>query len=133
MARKTRLPHFTIKMVRTGPTNPNLLGLITELKKQSIEKKIPLWKRIATDLERPTRNRRIVNLSKIDRYAKENETIIVPGKVLAGGALNQKLTIAAFKFSGSAKEKIEKSGSKIVQLSELLKEDPKGKKIRIIG
>ncbi|MBW2983641.1 50S ribosomal protein L18e [Candidatus Woesearchaeota archaeon] len=120
-------------MKTTGPTNPSLLGLISELKKQSIEKKIPLWKRIATDLERPTRDRRIVNLSRIDRYAKENETVVVPGKVLAGGDLNQKLTIAAFKFSGAAKDKIQKSGSKIVQISELLKEDPKGKKIRIIG
>ncbi|MBW2980214.1 50S ribosomal protein L18e [Candidatus Woesearchaeota archaeon] len=120
-------------MKSTGPTNPNLLGLIGELKKQSIEQKISLWKRIAVDLEKPTRNRRIVNLSKIDKCAKENETIIVPGKVLAGGALNQKLTIAAFKFSGAAKEKIQKSGSKIVQLSELLKESPKGKKVRIIG
>jgi len=120
-------------MRRTGPTNPNLLGLIRELKKQSLEQNIPLWKRIAVDLEKPTRNRRIVNLSKIDRCAKENETVIVPGKVLAGGALNQKLTIAAFKFSDSAKDKIEKSGSKIVQLSQLLKESPKGKKVRIIG
>jgi large subunit ribosomal protein L18e len=121
-----------IKM-RTGTTNPSLLGLIRELKKQSIEQNVPLWKRIAVDLERPTRNRRIVNLSKIDRYAKENETIVVPGKVLAGGVLNQKLTIAAFKFSDSAKDKIQKSGSKIVQISELLKESPKGKKIRIMG
>jgi len=120
-------------MKRTGPTNPDLLGLIRELKKQSLEQKVPLWKRIAVDLEKPTRNRRIVNLSKIDRCAKENETIIIPGKVLAGGMLNQKLTIAAFKFSGAAKEKIQKSGSKIVQLSELLKESPKGKKVRIIG
>ncbi len=120
-------------MRRTGPTNPNLLGLISELKKQSIEQKVPLWKRIAVDLERPTRNRRIVNLSRINRYAKENETIIIPGKVLAGGDLNQKLTIAAFKFSDSAKNKIEKSGSKIIQISELLKESPKGKKIRILG
>ena len=120
-------------MKRTGPTNQSLLVLINELKKQSIEQKVPLWKRIATDLERPTRNRRIVNLSRISRYAKENETIIVPGKVLAGGDLGQKLTIAAFKFSDSAKDKIEKSGSKIVQISEFLKESPKGKKIRIIG
>jgi large subunit ribosomal protein L18e len=119
--------------MRTGPTNPTLLGLIRELKKQSIEQKAPLWKRIATDLERPTRNRRIINLSRINRHAKENETIIVPGKVLAGGDLNQKLTIAAFKFSGAAKDKIEKSGSKIIQISEILKESPKGKKIRIIG
>lgn len=120
-------------MKRTGPSNPNLLGLIRELKKHSIEQKAPLWKRIAVDLERPTRNRRIVNLSRISRYATENETIIVPGKVLAGGDLNQKITIAAFQFSDSAKDKIEKAGSKILKISELIKESPKGKKIRIIG
>ena len=120
-------------MKRTGPTNPLLQELIGELKKRSNEQSVNLWKRIALDLEKPTRQRRIVNLSKINRYTKENEIIVVPGKVLGSGMLNHKLTISAYQFSDQAKDKIEKVGAKIVSLLELSKEKPDGKKLKIIG
>ncbi len=120
-------------MKPTGPTNPLLLGLIEDLKKSSVDQKVNIWKKIASDLQRPTRKRRIVNLSKINRYSKENETIIVPGKVLGSGVLDHKLTISAYQFSDSAKEKLTKAGAKIIPLNELIKENPKDKRIRIIG
>lgn len=117
---------------RTGPSNQHLVALIKELKILAIEKKVKLWKRIATELEKPTRIRRVVNLSRINKYCKDKETIIVPGKVLASGELDKKLTIAAFSFSDQALEKI--SGkSKAISIQELIKENPQGKKVRIIG
>ena len=118
---------------RTGPTNPILLKLIQELKKRNKEQSINLWKRVANDLEKPTRQRRVVNLSSISRYTKEDEVIVVPGKVLGAGDLQHKLTISAFQFSDGAREKIEKVGAKIVPLIELSKLNPSGKGIRIIG
>ena len=118
---------------RTGPTNEKLKKLIVELKRLAIEKNIPLWKRIATDLEKPTRQRRVVNLSRINRYTKENEIIIVPGKVLGSGLLNHKLTIAAWQFSEGALEKIKKIDAKAIKINDLMKEEIKGKRIRIIG
>jgi len=117
---------------RTGPTNPLLKNLIQELKKKSREQSVNIWRRIANDLEKPTRQRRIVNLSSISRYTKENEVIVVPGKVLGAGILNHKISISAFQFSNGAKEKIEKAGAKIIPLLELSKENPTGKRIRII-
>ena len=120
-------------MKRTGPTNPLLKDLIGELKKRSNEQSVNLWKRVALDLERPTRNRRAVNLSRINRYTKENEVVVVPGKVLGSGMLDHKLTISAYQFSEQAKDKLEKNGSQIVNLLDLSKEKPNGKKIRIIG
>ena len=57
-------------MKKTGPTNPNTKDLITELKKKSYEHKSKLWKRIAEELSKPTRQRRTVNLYKINKYAK---------------------------------------------------------------
>ena len=84
-------------------------------------------------MEKPTRKRRIVNLSKINRYTKENDIIVVPGKVLGSGNLEHKVTIAAYKFSNSAKEKIKKAGAKMIPLLELSNESPKGKRIKIIG
>jgi len=121
-----------IKMKRTGSTNPLLQGLIQELKKKSIEHGVNIWKRIANDLEKPTRKRRIVNLYKINKSTKANETIIVAGKVLAVGDLDHAVTVAAFNFSGSAIAKINKFG-KAVSINDLIKESPKGKKIRILG
>ena len=119
-------------MKPTGPTNPLLKDLIQELKKKSIEHGVNIWKRIANELEKPTRKRRIINLYRINKYTKENETIIVPGKVLAVGDLNHAVTVAAFNFSGAAVDKINKIG-KVISINELIKESPKGKRIRIIG
>lgn len=120
-------------MKRTGPTNIHLKNLIARLKKISYTEKAAIWKRIANELEKPTRKRRVVNLSKINRYSREDETVIVPGKVLGAGSLNHKLTIAAYSFSDSAKENITKSNGKALTIQELINQNPKGKKVRIIG
>jgi large subunit ribosomal protein L18e len=119
-------------MKRTGPTNQHLADLIQELRKKATEHKVAIWKRIADDLSRSNRQRRIVNLYKLDKHTKDGEIIVVPGKVLGVGELNHKLTVAAWSFSGSALEKINKIG-KAITINELIKESPKGKRIRIIG
>ncbi len=120
-------------MKKTGPTNQRLRELITELKRISSEGNIKLWKRVALDLEKPSRNRRIVNLSRISRHTKENETIVVPGKVLGSGLLNHKITIAAYDFSDGALDKINRANSTAIKIEELMKGPIKGKRIRIIG
>lgn len=106
--------------MRTGPTNPQLKSLIAELKSRSYKEKGKIWGRLAEDLEKPSRQRRTVNLSRINRFAKDGETIVVPGKVLAAGELDRGITIAAWQFSDSAKEKIEKANGKAMLLSDLL-------------
>jgi len=113
--------------------NQQLTMLITELKKSSIKENVQIWKRIATDLEKPTKSRRVVNLSRLNRYGKDNDVIVVPGKVLSMGTLNKKMTIAAFNFSGGALDKIKQSGSSAMTITDLLKKNPKGSKVRIIG
>ena len=118
---------------RTGPTNPALKLLIQQLRKESSTQKAELWKRIADDLEKPTRQRRVVNLSRINRFTKPQETIIIPGKVLGTGMLEHGVTIAAFAFSGTSKQKIEEAKGKAIMITELLKQNPKGKDVRIIG
>ena len=118
--------------MRTGPTNENLQSLIIELKKKAIETDAPLFKRLAVELERPTRMRRIVNLGKINRFTEKDDFVVVPGKVLGSGSLDHSVTIAAFKFSESSFGKIKDSKSKMMQIDELLKGEVKGKKIRIM-
>ena len=114
---------------RTGPTNPTLQGLIRELKKTSTKEKAPIWKRIASDLEKPARQRREVNLTRIDKHTKAKEQVVVPGKVLGTGELKHEVTVAAWQFSEGAKKKLKQS----MTIQELLKKNPKGKDVRIIG
>lgn len=113
--------------------NQQLQTLITELKKASIENDAKIWKVVATYLEGSNSRRPEVNLSKIDKYAKEGEIVLVPGKVLGMGELTKKLTICAYAFSSSALYKISQNGSKIISISDLIKKNPKGSKVRLLG
>ena len=114
-------------------TNLQLLDLISGLKKQSREKQVPLWRDIALRLERPTRNYPEVNLSRINRYTKEKDLILVPGKVLGAGELDHQLTVAALSFSGSAKNKITAAGGSCLTIQELITRNPEGSRVRILG
>jgi large subunit ribosomal protein L18e len=102
------------------------------LRKKSSELDAAIWSRVAEDLEKPTRKRRIVNLYKLNKYTKGGEIVVVPGKVLAVGDIDHPITVAAWAFSGNAAEKINKKG-KAIAINDLIKDSPKGKKIRIIG
>lgn len=118
---------------RTGPSNDQLKKLIMEMKKKSIESTTDFWKKIASNLEKPTRQRIVVNLSRINKFSNDNETVLVPGKVLGDGILNKKVNIAAFSFSQSAKDKILESKSQMISLEELMKKNIKTSEIKIIG
>jgi len=107
--------------------------LIENMRKKSFDNKSKFWKAVAENLNRPRRNIYEVNLNRLEKHAKPKETIVVPGVVLGSGEVKKRLTIAALRFSGGAKEKIEKSGGKCLTIEELFKENPKGKGIRIMG
>ncbi|MDD9953290.1 MAG: 50S ribosomal protein L18e [Candidatus Woesearchaeota archaeon] len=104
--------------------------LVTELKKSAIEQKVGLFKRLAEDINKPSRQRRTVNLFSIEQHAADGETVVVPGKVLGEGDLTKKVTVVALSFSESAKEKINKSG-KSLTLTEFMKQPTK--KVRLLG
>jgi len=107
--------------------------LISELKKNSIENNVNIWKRVATDLERPTKKKRVVNLYKIEKYARADEIIVVPGKVLGTGDITKKVIVAAEIFSDSAYKKILDAKGEVLTIQELMNKNPKGKKVRILG
>lgn len=118
------------RMKKITKTNPSTLKLIEELKKHSTNEKSSFWKRIVKELQKSTRKVREVNLDKLNNVTRKDEMVFVPGKVLGKGDLNHKLTIAAFSFTESAREKLK---GNIISVYDLMKKDPKGKKIRIIG
>jgi len=114
-------------------TNIHLQKLISNLKKQGSEQNAAIWKRIAKDLEKPTKKRRVVNISKLSKFVSDGETIIVPGKVLGSGDLSIKFTIAAYNYSDEAKRKLTETKCTVMTIDELVKTNPKGKNVRIIG
>ncbi len=119
-------------MKRTGPTDINLRRLIRYLRKKSNEENVKIWKDIAWRLERPRRQRAEVNISKINRYTKEGDMVVVPGSVLGAGNLDHKVIVAAWKFSEKAKEKIIQAGGEAITIEELVERNPKGSGVIIM-
>jgi large subunit ribosomal protein L18e len=113
---------------RTGPTNDQLKKLIAELKELGY-KGNKFAARIAKDLEKPSRIRREVGLSNINRTAKEGETVVVPGKVL-DGIITKKVEVACWNISATARKHLEAAGGSIITINELIKN---GKTGRIMG
>ncbi len=113
-------------------TNPNLEVTLRFLKLAANQNNAAIWDDVAEYLSRPRRKRAEVNLYKIAKLTKENETVVVPGKVLANGTLDKKVTVAAWAFSEMAKNKIEDAGGRAITLFQLVEENPKGSRVKII-
>lgn len=120
-------------MPGTRKTNEMLTKLIMDLKKSAYENDAQIWRAIAKRLEKPSKSWAEVNIRRLSRYAKKNDTVIVPGKLLGSGNLEVPITVAAYSFSESAKKKIQDAGGKSISIPELVKRNPKGKGVTIIG
>ena len=120
-------------MSESFKTNPHLIALISDLKAKTREnEEAAIWRDIALRLEKPKRNWAEANLSKLERYAQDGETIIVPGKVLAAGSVTKKLTVAAYDFSDAAAAGIKAAGGETMTIRELMENNPKGSGVRIM-
>ena len=114
-----------------NPTNYQMQLLLQELEPKVKDSRF--WRRIVKDLKKPSRQRRTVNLYKINRYAKDGETVIIPGKVLSLGELDKKVNVVALSFSAEARQKIIDAKGETLSINELLQKNPKGEKVRILG
>jgi len=81
-----------------------------------------------------SRGRRVaVNVSRLNRYTKEEETVAVPGKVLGAGKIDHPINVAAFAFSDQARTKILRAKGKCLSILDLVKNNPKGANVKVIG
>ena len=119
-------------MRETKTTNPELVKLISSLKKQSRENDAKIWHDVAANLAKPSRQRVKVNLSKLNRHTKRSDIVIVPGKILGTGNLKHSLTIAAFDLSESAEGKLKAAKAKFLSIPELMEKNPTGSNVKII-
>ncbi len=102
-------------------TNKELVETIIAAKKNKA------WLNLAGILSSPRRNRINLNLNEINEKVKDGEKIVIPGKVLSQGELDKKIEIVALCFSEKAKEKINKAGSKAINMLEEIKKNPEMK------
>jgi len=113
-------------------TNPELLSTIRFLRKKAQENDAVIWRDVADRLSSSRRRRVAVNVSLLNRYTKEKETVVVPGKVLGAGKIDHPFFVAALSFSRQARLKISAAKGKCLSILDLLKDNPKGSNVKIM-
>lgn len=119
-------------MRETKTTNPQLIELISRLRKLSKEQEAPIWLDVADHLAKSRSQRVTTNLSTINRHTEKDDVVLVPGKILASGELDHSVTVVSFEASDSAKAKVTGAKGKYLTIPELLEKNPKGSKVKII-
>ncbi len=114
-------------------TNQVVLQMVKELKGASKKNKAPIWLRLAELALKPSSAKRTVNLGQLDRFTKDCDVVVVPGKVLGTGNISHKIILCSFSISNSVAQKVLQSGGKILSFTELIKNHPTGKGVTIIG
>ena len=114
-------------------TNQVVLEMVKTLSSASKKNKAPIWGRLADLALKPTIAKRTINLGQLDKFVSDNDVVVVPGKVLGTGSLSHKITLCSFSISVSSAKKVQQSGGKILDISQLIKNHPTGKGVKIIG
>ena len=114
-------------------TNQTLVNTIGQLKEQSRDTGSALWRDVAMRLSKSRSQWAQPNLSRLSRYAPEGATVLVPGKLLGSGDVLGSPTVVAYSFSSGARAKIEQAGGVVMSLDQLMKSNPKGEGVFILG
>lgn len=121
-------------MLRTiRKENAELAHTLIALRKAGKAHEAPLWFAVAEKLARPRRKATPVNVGHLERLAHDQETVVVPGKLLAEGTIRKPLTVAAFHYSEDARAKIHAAGGTTLSIAELLKAKPDGTGVRLLA
>lgn len=113
---KKNLSKTKVERKLSRKTNAGLVKLVINVKKVNLP--------LANLLAAPKRKRTTINLEKISKETKENEIVIVPGKVLGNGKMEHSITIAALFFSSEALKKLKEAKCKIETIEGVLHHKP---------
>lgn len=121
-------------MLRTiRKENPELVRLLVALRKAAKAHDAPVWGHVAARLARGRHQTLPVNVRHLERLTQANQTVVVPGKLLAEGRLSKAITVAAFHYSAAARAKIHSAGGTALTIEELLKSKPDGSGVRLLA
>ncbi|HIH99432.1 MAG TPA: 50S ribosomal protein L18e [Nitrosopumilus sp.] len=114
-------------------TNEVVIRMASDLRKASTKNDAPIWRKLAEYALKPSIARRDINVNRISQLTKENDTVVFPGKVLGTGNISHKITLCSFSISNSAAAKVVENGGKIISYLELIKQNPTGKGVVLLG
>ena len=109
---------------QTLTTNKVLFDTIRDLKKVANKNGANVFKAVAEKLSAPASQRPEVNLTRVEKFVADGETVIVPGKLLGNGQISKKVTVVAFSASESAVQKIEAAKGKVISIQEYISGKP---------
>lgn len=107
-------------------TNQGLVETIISAKKND------KWLKVAHLISMPKRKQIAMNLNEIDKMVKDNEIVIIPGKVLSKGELTKKVRVIALGFSKEANEKLKKGKIETGTIGDEIKKNKEAKNIHIL-
>jgi large subunit ribosomal protein L18e len=113
--------------------NPELYRVIVALRRAAHANGAPVWGAVADRLERSRHPSAPVNVGQLERIAEPEQTVVIPGKLLADGPLSKPLTVAAFAWSPGAGAKVRAAGGTVLTIPELLKARPDGAGVRLLA
>ncbi len=70
----------------------------------------------------PTRRRAAINIYKLNKFTKEGDNVVVPGKVLSVGSIDHRVNISALEFSKEAYNKLRSANCNIVKIEKMINE-----------
>ncbi len=114
-------------------TSQVVLHMAKDLKRSSLKNDAPIWAKLAEYALKPSIARRDINLNKIDQLTKDGDVVVFPGKVLGTGNISHKITLFSFAISSSAAIKITQKGGNLVSHKEIVRQNPTGKGVVLIG
>lgn len=116
----------------TGPTNRQLRMLARFLRKAATANSANIWRVVAEFIERPRRQRVVVNVGKLNRVANDGDIVVIPGKLLGGGELKKRIIVASVNVSRKAAQKVIEAGGELLTIPELVRRNPKGSNVKIV-
>ena len=114
-------------------TNQVVIRMASDLRKASVKNNAPIWGKLSEYALKPSIARRDINLNRINELTKENDTVVFPGKVLGTGTVSHKITLCAFSISNAAAAKVLENGGKLITHTDLIKQNPTGKGVVLLG
>lgn len=119
--------------MKTKSTDETRRQLLIALKRQSRNPGGRIWRALYDHLQTTRRNRVVVNIGDLQQKFTKGRIMVVPGKVLSDGVIEDKLQVAAYTFSDKARMKIQAKGGKCLSLVELMEQNPTGKDVMLIA
>lgn len=107
--------------------------MANDFRKASKTHKAPLWARLAEDALKPGVAQRTINLNRIDELTQAGDAVVFPGKVLGIGNIDHGITLFAFSISLAAARKLVKAGGRFLSNEEIIKQNPTGKGVVLLG